>query len=436
MITISKDANRNYLAKIVKLKGLKKHSNADRLQCVIIDFQNVITDMTAKDGDVYVFFPVECEINKDFLSFVNAFREKELNQDQTQVGFFEKNCRVRAVKLRGEKSEGFILPVHKLEEFSRTSITDVDVEFDSVNGVVICKKYVVKTQQPKKDKTEQKRKKQVSRIVHGQVNLHVDTANYRKNVHRIMPFDNVSVSYKLHGTSFWVSNVLVKRKLKWYEKVLKKIGVKIDELEHDYVYGSRKVVKNRYMDDSRNGTDFYKSTGKSVWAEIADDMKDKLPEGFTVYGEAVGFTSNNIPIQKGFDYGCKQGEKKVFVYRVTFTNSKGYVYNLSTNAVIDFCKRYDLEHVPYFFVGRFNDLVDLLSDGVTVDQDNIVNCLEEYFQFDKDCHMCNNKVPREGIVIRKESQFDFEPYKLKSFRFLEWETKQFDKGEVDMESEN
>jgi tRNA-binding EMAP/Myf-like protein len=126
MLTISKDANRNYLAKVVKLKGLKKHSNADRLQCVIIDFQNVITDMTAKDGDVYIFFPVECEINKDFLSYVNAFREKELNQDQTQTGFFEKNCRVRAVKLRGEKSEGFIIPVHKLEEFARTAITEVD----------------------------------------------------------------------------------------------------------------------------------------------------------------------------------------------------------------------------------------------------------------------------------------------------------------------
>jgi hypothetical protein len=165
-------------------------------------------------------------------------------------------------------------------------------------------------------------------------------------------------------------------------------------------------------------------------------MKGKLPEGFTVYGEAVGFTSNNIPIQKGFDYGCKQGEKKVFIYRITFTNSRGYVYNLSTNAVIDFCKRYGLEHVPYFFVGRFNDLVDLLSDGVEVNQDNIIPCLEDYFKFNEDCHMCNTKVPREGIVIRKESQFDFEPYKLKSFRFLEFETKQLDKGETDMESEN
>src|SRR5574343_1162559 len=214
MLTISKDANRNYLAKIVKLKGLKKHSNADRLQCVLIDFQNVITDLTAKEGDVYVYFPVECEINKDFLTFVNGFREKELNQDQTKVGFFEKNCRVRAMKLRGEKSMGFIVPVSQLEAFTRTAITEVNVEFDTINDVIICKKYVVKSnQQGTKGNKEASKKYGVSRLVEGQVNLHVDTANLRKNLHNINPFDNISISYKLHGTSFWVSNVLVKRKL-------------------------------------------------------------------------------------------------------------------------------------------------------------------------------------------------------------------------------
>jgi hypothetical protein len=54
----------------------------------------------------------------------------------------------------------------------------------------------------------------------------------------------------------------------------------------------------------------------------------------------------------------------------------------------------------------------------------------------KGMSLLNNKVPREGIVVRKEHQFEFEPYKLKSFRFLEFETKQLDAGEADMESEN
>ena len=50
--------------------------------------------------------------------------------------------------------------------------------------------------------------------------------------------------------------------------------------------------------------------------------------------------------------------------------------------------------------------------------------------------MCDESVPEEGVVIRKEKLIGCESYKVKSFRFLEWETKALDKGEVDVESEN
>ena len=69
MIKISKDANPNYLAKIVEIKNIRKHENADRLQIVTVDFQDVIVGMDAKEGDVYCFFPLECAINLDFLSY-------------------------------------------------------------------------------------------------------------------------------------------------------------------------------------------------------------------------------------------------------------------------------------------------------------------------------------------------------------------------------
>ena len=111
MLSISEKANTNYLAKVVDLKNIKKHPNADRLQTVDIDFNTVITGMDAKEGDTYVYFPIECKINKDFLSETNSFRDKELNSDKEQMGFFEENCRVRAMRLRGEKSMGYIVPI-------------------------------------------------------------------------------------------------------------------------------------------------------------------------------------------------------------------------------------------------------------------------------------------------------------------------------------
>jgi len=55
---------------------------------------------------------------------------------------------------------------------------------------------------------------------------------------------------------------------------------------------------------------------------------------------------------------------------------------------------------------------------------------------EKNCFMCKNSVPEEGIVIRKEGLFGYDAFKLKSFRFLEFESAELDKGQSDMESEN
>jgi len=147
----------NYRAKIVKLEGLRKHSNADKLQVATIDFNNVITGLEAKDGDIYVYFPLECAINKDFLAWSNSFEEKTLNADVTQRGFFNKHGRVRAVKLRGEPSQGYIIPVVLLADwlhsvtgrtigFGNMSAdyhdTPTNIEFDSYDDIVICQKYI------------------------------------------------------------------------------------------------------------------------------------------------------------------------------------------------------------------------------------------------------------------------------------------------------
>jgi hypothetical protein len=47
--------------------------------------------------------------------------------------------------------------------------------------------------------------------------------------------------------------------------------------------------------------------------------------------------------------------------------------------------------------------------------------------------MCVNKVPDEGIVLRKEV-IDIEPYKFKSFAFKMRETAEADNGEIDIET--
>lgn len=433
MISISEKANKNYLAKIVQLKNVQKHPNADRLQTVTIDFQNVITGLDAKDGDVYVYFPVESQINLDFLSATNSFRHTNLNkvQDDNKPGFFEDNGRVKAMKLRGEKSMGYIVPVAVVESFTGKKLTEyVGQEFDTIGDVLMLKKYLVPSRGGLGTMNRGKKPK-VSRIIDSQVRLHVDTENFRKEAYKIKPEDHITISYKYHGTSFWVSNVLVKKNLKIYEKILKFLGVNIVDTEYDYVYGSRKVVKNADMDDAKRKDHFYKY---DLWGEVKEEIKEFVPKGFTIYGEIVGFLKGGKAIQGEYDYNCAPEEKKVLVYRITFTNADGIAMELSSAQIKEYCDYFGLNYVHVFYSGKACDLYSGLDQNLHWHEDFVKNLEKDYN--DKDCFISVNKIPEEGIVIRKEKLFSFEAYKLKSFRFLEYETNLLDQGFEDIENFN
>jgi hypothetical protein len=443
MLEISKNANPNYLCKVVQLKGLKKHPNADRLQMVTIDFNNVITGLDAKEGDTYVYFPIESKISRTFLSFTNSFRDKTFNEDPNQVGFFEDNCRVKAMKLRGEKSMGYLVPMNQVyawafnEEVGSVFLGSdyTNQEFDTINNLKLVEKYQI----PIKGgaQARQGKKPKVSRLVEGQVHLHIDTENLRKNAHKVRPTDLISITYKTHGTSWWVANVLVKRKLSLLERLLKKLGILISDMEYDLVYGSRKVVKNAELQDPKAKDHFF---GYDLWEDIKNQVGEYIPKGWTLYGEMLGFDKNGKAIQAGFDYGCGTEcgsiSHKLEVYRITNTTPDGLVTELSYPEIKNFCDKVGLQCSHLFFYGHAGNWYNVdytipLEEWST----NFIKKLEEAFN-EKDCFMCSNKVPEEGVVVRVEDLFECKSYKLKSFRFLEFESKELDKGVSDIESEN
>lgn len=437
----------NYRAKIVQLKNIRKHSNADKLQCVTIDFQTVITGMDAKDGDIYIYFPLECAINKEYLSWSNSFSSPDMNEDKTKKGFFDKNGRVRAVRLRGEPSQGYIIPYADLfdwvykekAQFNAEAVTyDIEnligTEFDSFNDIIICQKYVPKSNKSSNEPKEKRgRDPKISRLVENQFRLHNDTENLRKNIHKLELEDYISIHYKKHGTSWVVGNILVNKQLKWYEKLAKKIGFNIVDKEYDYVYSSRKVVKNEF--ETKGNLGYY---GEDLWADIKEEVKDKIPKGFTLYGEAVGFTKEGKAIQKDYDYGCKPFEMKIYVYKISVVNQDGFTIYLDDKQISEFCEKYGLNYKETFFWdGKvFQLLSELEKTGIKYTKENwrekLIYYLESKYN-EKDCYLCVNKVPEEGIVVRKNSLFSYEAYKLKSFRFLQKETEELDKGEVNIE---
>lgn len=414
----------NYTAKVFKITEYKKHPNADKLWMVTVDYNTIITGVEPVIGSLYVYFPVLSIIDGEFIKHINGFSDSTLNSDTTVKGFFGSKPRVKPIKLRGEKSEGYIHPVQAIEEFYSVSLKEGQ-EFNSINGAEVCKKYVIKTI---KSNINSPKKPKQSRVIDGQFHFHNDTSNFRKNVDKIEPTDLIEISYKKHGTSLIVGNVLVKKSLSAMEKFLKWCGVDVIESEYDVLYSSRKVLKNDALE--KEHSHYYKS---DIWGLAADRIKDIIPKGYTLYCEIVGQTPTGEWIQKNYDYGASLNDFKVYVYKITNTNSDGFVINLSTPQIKEFCDKYNLNFSDtLLYYGHAKNVFPELEVS-THWHEEFLKKLEEKYVYDGNCHMCSNKVPREGIVIVKQNMFEYEAYKLKTFQFLNMESKEQDEEVVNIE---
>jgi len=426
---LKKPRNENYCATIVKIKNKIPLENSDNIVHTNIFGNLVIISKDTPEDDIGLFFPLETKLSKEFLSKNNLFRKPELNENKDKKGFFDENGRIRAVKLRGNKSMGFYIPLKSLNKMFPDKQIDLKEgdEFDELFDVKICEKYIAnKRNRSSTNKNKNPKKEKVSKVVENQFKFHVDTNQLGKNIHVIDPEDYISITYKLHGTSVISSKVLCKRKLNVFEKVLKFIGVNINDTEYDNIYSSRKVIKN---DDLNKAHEHYYDI--DIWGSANNTIKNSLLDGITIYGEIVGYLENGGHIQKNYDYGCKENEHRVYVYRITYTNSSGNVFEFSHNQIKEFCRINSLTMVPELYYGKAKDLFDL--DISNHWHENFIKKLSDSY-LEKECYMCSNKVPAEGIVLRKESS-DFKAYKYKSFSFYEHETKLLDRGENDIEEE-
>lgn len=452
----SKNANVNYLAKIVKIDNFHKHSDPEvtKLKCCCIDGFNIITGIDSEPG-LYVYFPTACCINPKFLSYANLYRHGELNVDQTKTGMFDDNGRVKAIRLRGELSEGFIIPIVVLENWVMSTVNvelkvEEGTEFDSIehDGKTfwVNKKYIPKnTRTPgapgSGNSGKGKQPKGLDKIIENQFRFHYDTVLIKKCPHVLHPSDLISITSKVHGTSGISAYVLCKQELNWKQKIARWLtGEEFDK--YDYLYSSRSVIKNQYYNKSVQGG-FYRV---DVWKYADDIVRPCLSKGMTAYYEIIGFLPNGGYIQKNYDYGCLPpvGDEAytygkhfgVQIYRVTITDVSGKVHEFSAREVQLWAQMVGLVPVEQYYYGYAKDLYPDLDPSEHWNE-NFLSKLANDKNFYMECNSptCDNKVPHEGIVIKIENMKS-EAFKLKCFKFLDGEGKALDKGEVDIESES
>lgn len=443
---IKEPKNQNYAAIVVEIKTIIPLEKCDNVAGAIIMGNQVVVSKDIKVGDIGLYFPLECQLSKEYLSNNNLYNKPELNVDDTKKGYFDENGRIRCQRFRGHKSEGLYMPLNSLDFISSHSNGDLNLNdcFDELYGIPICSKYYTPKPTQSRDAFKQKgpgKKLRQSKLVENQFRFHSDTSMLYRNLHRIEPNSLISITYKLHGTSGISSYVLCKRKITKREKIgtfLHNIYTKLVtlgkrkyitiDIEYDYIYSSRKVIKNEELNP--NAQHFY---NEDIWGIAHNELKDFLQKGMTFYYEIVGFLPNGGAIQKDYDYGCEPTKHAIYIYRITSTNVDGKVIEFSAKQVQDFCKKNGLNAVPELYYGYAKEFSDERLNKENWEIKFLETIKQKYNE--KLCYMCKNQVPEEGVVIRIE-RLDFKAYKAKSELFYARETAQLDKGESNIEDEN
>ena len=425
---------------VVKVKELRPHTNADRLQILRVFEEDVIVGLDTHVGDVGVYFPCDLQLSEKFCEINNLIRKKDENGNNIG-GYMDPDKRnVKAIKLRGEQSNGLYLNITCLTEFCNISDLKPGDQITVLNGEEICKKYI-----PKRNP---------SRAYHGEhikkakTNIaptfyeHVDTEQVAYNLDKFHNGDEIQLTLKMHGTSGRTGHLpLLHTKRTIFDKIFRRHGK--DYFEYGYITGTRRVV----LDGTRTGG--YYDSDNFRYA-MADKFNGKLPKGFVVYYEIVGFQGpDGAPIMgqvanskikdkeftkmygemTTFSYGCDQdgdyefhsflepGREfdkypccEVYVYRITVVNEDGEVIELSPDQIHSYCEKWAVNYVPEF--ERF-----VIPEGVNPGE-YVVRKIEQYY--DGPDPIGKSHV-REGVVARIMNRTKFEAYKMKniSFKILE-----------------
>ena len=395
------------------------------------------------------------ELEKDVSEEDGAAIAKKI---KSMCGFFNKTCRVRIIKLRGQYSQGFIAGVDSIVNY-KPDLKDTDwdklvgTQFNFIDEDEFCKKYIplvkghgTRVIDPEYQgqsiwRKRMKKLKRFNRLIDNQFAYHYDTKMLAEHIHELSPDDIVSVTVKVHGTSAIFSKILVNRQLSRWEKIKKFFGFKVDTVEYGNIYASRTTIKNQYINPKAGS--YY---NVDIWGCVNRDLSPYLDDGMTVYGEIVGYLEGSTSmIQKQHDYGCKPGQWKFMPYRITSTDELGNKTEWEIKDVDEWTHKLVENHpelaekilfLNFVYYGRLGDMYpDIPIDDKW--NDNLLKRMKndkELILMELDEPMCtHHSVPREGIVLRIVGDKFSRAWKLKSLRHYGKEAEAHDKGEVDIE---
>ena len=442
---------------VVEVKQLRPHANADKLQIATFFGNDTCVGLDVKIGDVGIYFPADLQLSAEFCEENHMCRKRH---DGTQdTGYLDPDKRnVKAIRLRGEKSDGIYCPLIAL------AFTEVDINsfkpgdtIDVVNGYEVCKKYIPRSNSYNYHKEgNHTRKKKVN--IAPLFAEHADTEQLNYNLEAFKSGDEIEITLKMHGTSQRTGYlpILAENTFQWESVFMaglyKIIPVRKWRLafgnrfgkpvyNYGYVSGTRRTVLENYEGGFYGSNEFREQHSKT--------FEEKLWKGETVYYEVVGFTNTGAPImadgnnekvgkdfvkQYGktttFSYGChpngwndKDGgynggrnepQSNIYVYRMTMTNEDGDVVEYTPDFMRYRCEQMGVKCVPVMWKGTIPEYPATADDDTVSAGEWIKRVAEMYY--DGPDPIGKTHI-REGVVVRIINRPKFTAYKHKNYNF-------------------
>lgn len=405
----------SYCGYITRLKEVKPHSNADRLQVAKVFGNSVIIGLNMKEGDMVLYFPTDGKLGEEFARENNLLRISGSNSG----GYMDAEKRnITSIKLRGEKSDGLIISLESLSKYCDITTLKEGDTITTLKGVLICEKYVPRGKARKPNTQGKGLVKNEPKETYPLFMEHIDTSQLAYNTNRFEEGDTCYIALKLHGTSQRTSHTIKEEKRAIFNslrKALSLLGVNLQPKKTwEYVSGTRRVTLKNYDGGYYGGNQFRKK-----WH---DTFHEKLQKGETAYYEVVGYTDDGNLIMPEcnnkktkdkefikkygnttqFTYGCEEGKSDIYVYRMTMTNEDGHVVEYPTELVNIRCEQMGVKSVPILDKFIFTTVEDLMER---------VNKFEDGEDPIGKTHL------REGVIVRIEGKEKFTALKHKNFNF-------------------
>lgn len=422
-----------YTAFITRIKNLRQHPNADRLQMGECFGNTVIVSMDYTDNQLGVYFPSDGQLSVSFADANNLLRKKDADGNNIG-GYMDPDKRnVTAIKLRGEKSDGLFLPLTALESFGDISCLREGDRIDTFNGHEICCKYVPKRNHRSGGASKGNRTRKKKAPVAPLFTEHADTEQLAYNLSAFKPGDEIEITLKMHGTSQRTAYLPVfkgyKRTL--FDKIARKEGTPI--YDWGYVSGTRRTVLENYDGGYYGSNEFREQHSKF--------FEGKLWKGEEVYYEVVGFTHTGVGIMAScdnkrlndkefvkqygkdtvFSYGCHPAawhelhQSDIYVYRMTMTNEDGDIVEYTPDFMRYRCEQMGVKTVPVMWKGAIPSSEEALNLGGYMNAGEYIKDVAEDY-YDGPDPIGKTHV-REGVVVRILNRPKFCAYKHKNWSF-------------------